>query len=80
MKIKNVHGAPLLLLIISVLLIISRLVKMPFLSDEGNVYLASAVLQVLIHGQSVPGDICHLIDQGLQVFMLRKPLGSHFYA
>ncbi len=48
MKIKNVHGAPLLLLIISVLLIIAGFVKMPFLSSEGNVYLASAVLQVLI--------------------------------
>ena len=47
-KIKNVHGAPLLLLIISVLLIIAGRVKMPFLSDGGNVYLASAVLQVLI--------------------------------
>ena len=48
MKIKNVHGAPLLLLIISVLLIAAGLVKMPFLSSEGNVFLASAVLQVLI--------------------------------
>ncbi len=48
MKIKNVHGAPLLLLIISVLLIVAGLVKMPFLSSEGNVFLASAVLQVLI--------------------------------
>ena len=48
MKIKNVHGAPLLLLIITVLLIIAGFVKMPFLSSEGNVYLASAVLQVLI--------------------------------
>ena len=48
MKIKNVHGAPLLLLIITVLLIVAGFVKIPLFSSEGNVYLASAVLQVLI--------------------------------
>ncbi len=47
MKIKNVHGAPLLLIIISVLLIIVGFADMSFLSSD-NAYLASAVLQVLV--------------------------------
>lgn len=48
MKIKNVNGAPLLLTVVAVLLIVVGFLDMSFLSLEGNVYLASAVLQVLI--------------------------------
>ncbi len=48
MKIKNVHGAPLLLIIITVLLIVAGFVKLPFLSSDGGGYLTAAVLEVLI--------------------------------
>ena len=48
MKIKNVHGAPLLLTAISVLLIVFGFVDTTFLAPDGNEYLSSAVLQVLI--------------------------------
>lgn len=48
MKIKNVHGAPILLIIITVLLIIVGFADVSFLAIDGNVYLAAAVLEVLI--------------------------------
>ena len=48
MKIKNVHGAPLLLVIISLLLIVFGFVDTSFLAPDGNEFLSSAVLQVLI--------------------------------
>lgn len=48
MKIKNVNGAPLLLSIVAVLLIVVAFVDVSAFSLDGNVYLASAVLQVLI--------------------------------
>ena len=55
MKIKNVHGAPLILLIITVLLIVAGQADLSFLSIEGNAYLTSAVLQILIF--AVPSAI-----------------------
>ncbi|MBQ7671391.1 MAG: CPBP family intramembrane metalloprotease [Clostridia bacterium] len=48
MKIKNVHGAPLLLAAVSALLIVFSFVDTSFLSVDGNAYMSSAVLQVLI--------------------------------
>lgn len=48
MKIKNVHGAPLLLIIISVLLLVVKYADLSFLSVGGNVYLTVALLEVLI--------------------------------
>ena len=48
MKIKNVHGAPLLLIVISVLLIVAGFVDLDFLAVGGNPFLASALLEVLI--------------------------------
>ncbi len=48
MKIKNTYGAPILLIIISVLLIAFGFADTSFLAPDGNEYLSSAVLQVLI--------------------------------
>lgn len=48
MKIKNVHGAPLLLCVITVLLIVVHFADVSFLAIDGNVYLSAAVLEVII--------------------------------
>jgi len=47
-KIKNVHGAPILLIIVTVLLIASGYIDVSFLAIDGNAYLSAAVLEVLI--------------------------------
>lgn len=48
MKLKNIHGAPLLLTIISVLLLAVQFADVSFLSVDGNAYLTVAVLEVIV--------------------------------
>ena len=55
MKIKNVHGAPLLLSVITVLMIAVHYTDISFLSVGGDAYLSMAVLQLLVF--AVPSAI-----------------------
>ncbi len=50
MKIKNVHGAPLLLLVITLVLIAVEFVDVSVLAAEDGGYLSMIVLQILIFG------------------------------
>lgn len=50
MKIKNVHGAPILLVIISVLLIAVSFVDVSVIAGDDSGYLSMIVLQLLIFG------------------------------
>ncbi|MBR6918251.1 MAG: CPBP family intramembrane metalloprotease [Clostridia bacterium] len=48
MKIKSIHGAPLLLTVITILLIVAGQSNVSFLSQDDNAYLIAALLGVLI--------------------------------